>query len=365
MDYSAVVLALLLYFIRPQDWVPGLIGVGIVTPVLLVAIYAMYSRTRNGTKPLRLIRTPQDWAILIYYAYIVLTSPDQMGTFKGAFSLFAFYFTTTIALDTTEKLKRYLNWWLFALVVVAFFGVASLYGFDPTGAVSMTQSQKGRLALGTWMHNNPNALGHSVVLILPLAYLMLFWKSGMGSRVKAICFCLLAFECVWQTQSKGAVLSGFVMLVLAYVFGKSKVFQILVLTVALAGGGAAISVMPRMEEMGSLRNDEGVQGRLLAWDQARTIKNNNLTGVGWKTFKARIRWEKLTITKATHSGYVQVGAELGPVGMTLYAGILWLGFRTLMRCGQLDLEAERCRRCIFALLVGFVISNWMITMPII
>lgn len=360
MDFFSVVLILLVYYIRPQDWVPGLIGVGIVTPIMGVAIISMITAAKREGRKIRLFLSPLDWTMLTYYLYIVTTHPDPSGALKDALPLFAFYLVTVQALNTTGRLIKYLKYWLLALLALAIFGLGSKMGFDPTGAIAMTDANKGRLALGTWMHNNPNALGHSVIMVLPLAYLLYFWKRGFQHKLLAIGLWFLAFECVWQTESKGAVLAGFGALVLAYVFGKPKIVQILVLVAALAGGGAAISVMPRMSEMGSLRSDEGVQGRLLAWEQARTASRTNWTGSGWKTFTATIRWEKLWLKKATHSGYVQLGAELGPVGMTIYVGLFWLGLRSLIRAGVLEGDPERCRRCLFALLIGFAISNWMI-----
>lgn len=361
MDFFAVVLVLLIYFIRPQDWVPGLIGMGIVNPVMMLAMATMVVRARNLGRPLKFLATPQDWAMLAYYAFIVWTSPDPSGALKGAFPLFAFYFVTVQALDSPARLRTYMKYWMIALVVIAGFGVGSLYGWDFTGAAAMTAANKGRLAIGTWMHNNPNALGHSVILVIPMAYFLLFWRSSMTNRLIAALLALLAFECVMRTESKGAFLAGFIVVVLTYAFGRSKIFQILLIVAAVAGSGAVLSIMPRMTEMGSLRSDEGVQGRLLAWEIARTASRQHLvSGQGWKTFKATIRWEKMSIAKATHSSYVQVGAELGKGGMFLYILLMWLGVKSTIRSGQLDEEGERCRKCIFGLVVAYAISNWMI-----
>lgn len=361
MDFFAVVLVLLIYFIRPQDWMPGLIGMGIVTPVMLLAMVTMVIRARNLNKPLRFLATPHDWAMLAYYAFIVWFSPDPTGTLKGAFPLFAFYFVTVQALDSPARLHKYMKYWLAALVVLAAFGVGSLFGWDVTGAAGMTAANKGRLAIGTWMHNNPNALGHSVILVIPMAYFLFFWRSSMTHRVLAASISFLAFHCVMKTESKGAFLAGFIVLVLAYAFGRSKIFQILMVSAAVAGSGAVFSIMPRMAEMGSLKSDEGVQGRLLAWEIARTASRQHLvSGQGWKTFKATIRWEKMSIPKATHSSYVQLGAELGRGGLFLYMGLMWLGLKSLIRCRALDEEGERCRKCLFGLIVAYGVSNWMI-----
>ena len=361
MDFFSVVLVLLIYYIRPQDWVPGIIGVGIVNPVMMLAILAMVLRARQKGVSLKFLQTPQDWAVLAYYAFMVYGSQDPMATLKGAFPLFAFYFVTIQALDSPDRLRKYLKFWLLALVVLSGFGVASRLGWDPTGAVAATEANKGRLALGTWMHNNPNALGHTVILAIPLAYFLYFWKRPMTEKILATGICWLAFTCVEGTESKGAFLAGFSVLVLSYSFGRSKMFQILMLSAALAGGGAVLSLLPRMSEMGSLRTDEAFQGRMLAWEMARMAsKQHMVTGQGWKTFRASIRWQKLTITKATHSSYVQIGAELGKGGMFLYMGMLWLGLKSLLLAKGLDIDGDRCRKCLFALLAAYVISNWMI-----
>lgn len=361
MDFLAVVLVLLIYYIRPQDWVPGLIGMGIVTPVMLFAIVAMVLRARNTQKALQFFKTPHDWVMAAYFIFIVYTAQTPSEAFKGALPLFAFYFVTVQALDSFERLRKYLKYWLLALVVIALFGVGSLFGWDPTGAAGMTAANKGRLAIGTWMHNNPNALGHTVILAIPMSYILLMWRKSMASKMVGIVICVLAFECVQATQSKGSFLAGFIVVVLAYAVGRSKIFQILLVTAAIAGSGALLSMLPRMSEMGNLRSDEGVQGRLLAWEMARTAsKQHMVSGQGWKSFRATIRWEKQTLPKATHSSYVQIGAELGRGGVFLYVCLLWLGARSLLTQKPGDHETERCRKCLFTLIAAYAISNWMI-----
>ena len=360
MDLKTVILVLAVYFIRPQDWFSPLIGVGIVSPIMIAAIAAMVQRSRARQLPIAFLRSPLDWGMLAYYLYISYTSDDFTGTLKAAFSLFAFYFVTVQALDSPARLITYLKAWMWAVFTLAMFGLLSLYGLDITGAVPMTQSMEGRLALGTWMHNNPNALGHTVFTAIPLAYFLYFWKKGLTRKLAAWMVWVVAFQVIEQTQSKGAVLAGFATLVLSFAFGKPKIVQIIVLLLALGGGGAAISVMPRMEKMGSLRSDEGVQGRLLVWEQARTMMKNDATGQGWKTFVATIKWEKMWLSKATHSSYVKVGADLGYYGLFLYIGLLWMGFRALIRGPSENNELERGRRCLFVLICAYTLSNWMI-----
>jgi len=360
MDFKAVALVLLVYFIRPQDWLPGFIGVGIVSPIMLVAIASMIQRAKTAERKIDFFRTPHDWAVLLYYAYIVATSGDWYATLKSAFPLFAFYYVTVQALSDPPRLQSYLKVWMWSVFTLAAFGMLSIYGWDITGARPMTESMLGRLALGTWMHNNPNALGHTVMTAIPLAYFLYFWKKPMPSKLIAAGVWLVSFSAILETESKGAVLAGFITLIVSYSFGRSKIVQLLLFAAAFAGGGAAMSFMPRMEEMGSLRSDAGVQGRLLAWEQARMAVQNDFTGEGYKQFQAIIKWEKMWLSKATHSSYIKIGADLGYPGMFIYVGILWLGIRTLFRAKPAVDELERSRRSLFTLIAAYCMSNWMI-----
>ncbi|MCB1208584.1 MAG: O-antigen ligase family protein [Verrucomicrobiales bacterium] len=312
------------------------------------------------------LRTPHDWVMFIYYAYVVWNSPTFMGALIGFLSLLAFYLLTVQTLSDWDRILRYLRWWNGLLLAVSVIGLLSLIGVDLTGAGERTVFNAGRLALGTWLHNNPNALGHSVIVTLPLSYLLFFWKGGASGRFLIFpVFGVVALACVWQTQSKGAFLVGGVLCVLLFVIGRPKVVQVGAISLAAILGVGALSFLPRMESMDNLQSDQGVQGRLLAWEMARTVTRNQPTGTGWQTFVAYIDWKEgnvlhRDIPKATHSSYVQVGADLGIYGLFIYLLGLWVALRTLLRMKSENDEQERCRRGLLLLLIANLISGWMI-----
>jgi hypothetical protein len=121
-----------------------------------------------------------------------------------------------------------------------------------------------------------------------------------------------------------------------------------------------VAVLPRMEGMKNLRADEGVLGRLLAWEAARSVTLTKPTGVGYKQFEARILWQGQMEMKATHSSFVRVGADLGVTGLCIYVGMILIGLRTVVQFKGLTETMERCRRMLFALLLTFIVSGWMI-----
>jgi len=362
MEYFFAVLFLFVYYIRPQDWVPGLAGVQIIQPLAgLWILSLLLGGSRRSPLP-GLLRTPHDWILVAYLAYILFFAGGSLG---GILPFLAFYILTVQSVNTWPRLLRYLTFWNGALVVVAGFGVLSTFGFDPTGAQENDFTKMGRLAIGTWLHDNPNALAHSVVVVIPVSFLLYFWKGPLTGRF--LLFPLIAgiaFYCAWLTQSKGAYLVGGALIVIALTIGKPKWLQITAIAAALIVGVSALSFLPRMSEMGNLQADEGVQGRILAWEMAKTAEQNNPTGVGWQQFIALIPWKEgnyyLIIPKATHSSYVQVGADLGRYGLFLYLAGIWCALHTLLVSRSSDIIQERCRRILLVVVIANVISGWMI-----
>lgn len=364
MEYRLALFFLFLYYIRPQDWMAGWAGFNVVKPLMLAWLVAWFTSRERSPLP-GLLRTPHDWVILIYYAYVVWNAPDAKAAFMGFLPLAVFYALTVQSLSNWERIAGYLKMWNLMLLAVAAMAVGSLYGLDLTGAQDVTTRNAGRLAIGTWLHNNPNSLSHTVVVALPLSYLVYFWRGAAGGRLILFPLCAaLAITCVYHASSKGSYLVGAGLVVMIFVIGRPLGIKLLALAAAGTAGISALSFLPRMSGMGSLGNDEGVQGRLMAWEMAKTMLESGNTGIGWKQFVAWITWEGETFVKATHSSYVQIGADLGLYGLFLYIAGLWTAHRGLIFSAPpfttVDRQREFCRRAALVLLLGYSVSNWMI-----
>lgn len=363
-SYRMAILFLALYYIRPQDWLPGMAGFNIIRPIMLMWGVALMAGGLNS--PLHgFFRTPHDWGMAIFYGYIVWNAPGEAGAGMGMFSLVVFYYLTTQSLTTWDQLLGYLRAWTFLLIIIALLGVLQTMGVDITGGKDVTEYGRGRLALGTWTCNNPNALGHTVAAAMPLSYIILFWRARPFSRIVLFPAAIaLIVMCAWETQSKGAFLVGAGLSVLVFVVGRPKWVQIIVLTSAMTAGVGALSFMPRMESMGSLRTEEGVMGRLMAWELARQSIDGNTTGKGWRQFEAWITFREgntiITEPKSTHSSYIQIGADLGKPGIYLWVLILFCTFRSVAFYKAENEIEERCRRSILLILTAYMVSSWMI-----
>ncbi len=362
MVFTASICILVLYFVRPQDWIPGLAGFNVIRPVIAIGVFGLMSRTRNrhGLLPLKFMRTPHEWLMLVYLLYMLFTSPDGLQVFSELLALGLFFFITMHGISSALLMLAFINWWKWALVVVVVMGLGTLYGFDFTQSSVATAEMQGRLCLRHWMLDNPNALGHTLVTLLPLLYFTMFKGRPLTSKIMALVTALLVGVCLWHTQSKGAYLVGAAVILVALLLGRPLWFKGAVLAIAIGGGQTALSTLPRMSEMGALRQDEGVAGRIMAWEIARGVTEHTITGEGWKKFAAVIEWEGESIDKATHSSYVKIGADLGIPGLLLYLSLLCCGLRSLLTYGGYNVRMERARRILFCLLLSYIGSGWMI-----
>jgi len=362
MVFTASICILVLYFVRPQDWIPGLAGFNVIRPVIAIGIFGLMSRTRTrrGPLPLRFMRTPHEWLMLVYLLYMLFTSADGPNVFSELLSLGLFFFIAMHGISSGRFMLAFINWWKWLLVTVVVMGLGTLYGFDFTQSSGATAEMHGRLCLRHWMLDNPNALGHTLVTLLPLLYFTMFKSRPIPSKILALLIATLTGVCLWQTQSKGAYLVGAAVLLVALLLGRPWWFKGAMLAIAIGGGQTALSTLPRMSEMGALRQDEGVVGRLMAWEIARGVTKHTLTGEGWKKFAAVIDWEGERIDKATHSSYVKVGADLGIPGLLLYLSLLCCGLRSLLTYGGYDARMEKARCILLCLLLSYIGSGWMI-----
>ncbi|MEZ0276461.1 MAG: O-antigen ligase family protein [Roseimicrobium sp.] len=359
MAFISVIILLLFYFIRPQDWVPGMAGFNIIKPVIALGVMGLMSRPTNEPR-WRFASTPQEWALLIFAGYVVLTAQQPTAALTDVGVLVVFSLLVLHSLTTEVALTKYLGWWTAALVGVLGMAMATRIGIDITDARGHIAAMGGRFLLNTWTLNNPNAFGHTLITLLPLSYYFLFYKRPFVSRLIALVVMVLTVVAIIPTASKGSFIAGSVALLASVLFGRKIIFQILALMAAFAVGGSILAMLPRMEDMKNLRSNEGVQGRLLAWEAARTVTRQKSTGDGYKSFVALIRWEGKLEEKATHSAFVKVGGDLGTVGLTIYIGMLLVCLRTLMQYPGLTEDMERCRRALFSLLAAFSLSGWMI-----
>lgn len=328
---------------------------------MLAAMIGLWRRP-GGVQLKQFFQSPADWLVVGYLGWIVWVTGSWFDTAKALIPFAAFYFVTALVLNTKERLHTFLTCWVVGLTVAMIFAVSTNYGFElAPGSADLTEQFLGRLALNTWIFNNPNSLGHGIVALIPAAYIWLVWNRPFPVRLVGLAAIVGAAQVVYLTESKGAYLCGAAAVTASLIFRRGKIVQIFTLVVMLTAGVGALQLLPRMETLD--RKEGGIAGRLLIWQQAYNAMRNTRTGEGWKKFEAWIETEDYgLIRKATHGSYVNVGADLGYIGLMLFVGILYANARTVFqaRPDPEDEVTNRCQRLLLSLTVSFTASAWMI-----
>lgn len=357
MEFAATIAFVILYFVRPQDWVPAVAGLNVIKPIMLLGFLGLATR-KNRKPPWGVFNSPHDWVMVAYLIYGCYADPDWFGTFVSILPVAGFYFLTSQSVNSVARLDSFFTWWAASVVFMCVLGVATDMGLDITGARELIDSRMGRLSLNTWLMDNPNALGHTAVTAFPLVYFTMVFRRDVGFKLLAIPIFVLVGMCVLATQSKGAYLSAAAGISAALLVGRSVSVQVVLAALLVVAGSTLTSMLPRMVDRESMKHDEGVMGRALAFEAARTACET--TTAGWNRFVAEIKWEGETINISTHSSLVQIGADLGTVGLFLYLSVMGCTVRSSLTLKTESAELERARRLLFSLVVGYFVSGWMI-----
>jgi O-antigen ligase len=370
MDFAAAILVLVSYLLRLHQLVPGGEWLFAQKYLMAASALAMISRGR-GFDWKQLFKTPVDWAVVLYLGFIVYHEEEHWETFKEVGKLFLFYAVTAQALCNSRRLFVYMCVWAGCTVVLALVTLDSAYGVDFSDSQSLLSLYENRQCLNLSIYNNPNALGHTVILGLPMVLNAFFLDRGAALKLLCLPMWAAVLTAVYLTESKGAYVVGAALTVLTLWLGRSWVLRVMLIALLAGGGAAALKSLPRMEALQSssaIASDEGIWGRLAVWNAGIEQLQENYSGVGWKEFFPLISYVdsrgKVTFfRKGPHNSYVAVAAELGYLGLFFYLLVLAACLRVVVQFGGRDSRQTRAKSLILIVLLGYAISGWMIERP--
>ena len=145
MEFTAVILLLTLYFIHPQDWLPGMAGFSVIKPVIALGVLGLMNRKRNSVMgaPWRFMHTPHEWIMVVYGLYIIATAPAPGAMIGDLVPLLVYFFLTLHTITSLQRLESFLKWWRWSLCGVALMGLGVVFGVDFTQSRAITDMQQG------------------------------------------------------------------------------------------------------------------------------------------------------------------------------------------------------------------------------
>lgn len=329
MAFFLLILLTAIYFIRPYEWVPGLIGQPLYQLIILPCLAVSVDTWSRQLDSRSLGRYPVSACILVMLGLVFFSSLIN-GTDFDCLSDFGkavvFYFLLVGIVDTRIRLSRYLQSLAIVLSVMAGLVILNSRGIISVGGFSgMTAEGAVRLeAQGAYFDPNDTA----TVLVLGIL-ISLHYTTAATPRVLRPIWLGLAITQLYVlqlTDSRG----GFLALIVGLVtytwvrWGKK----------GLLWGSCLLPIVvakiatERMATIGSAFTGDTGQSRIQFWCEGiLLLKHNPLFGIGPGQTVAHVG-------KALHNTFIQAFAELGFAGGALFLGAFGYGLFTTYRLAK-------------------------------
>jgi O-antigen ligase len=307
-------LYLVLLIIRPQEFVPGLMGASILQTVMIACLIAC------ALKPDKRLSLPPYIlaACLLIYAPLTIGLNGWWGGAMIAFTRFipiiAIFLIASIAARSLRTLHLYMYVVLACACVLVDYAAIQLHtGVGPWAGIVPMQGRP----YYTGIFGDPNDLGQLFVIGIGFAFCLLAADQSLPmillllGSVGWLCYGAIL------TNSRGALLATLTLFALE---GSRRYGRIAVAIAAVLAVPALLAVT-RLSQLSA--GEESATGRLDAWYQGiQLLREHPLFGVGFGFF---ITFNDLT----AHNSIVLPMAELGILGLTMWLGIIWYSARML------------------------------------
>jgi hypothetical protein len=309
---------LLFLYLRPQDYVPGMMG----TPVMLliggatIALFILHMAVQK--RQIRIAHAPQNWVMLWFFAAILLSQMRTMvvaGVISAATEFLAIlmmYFLIANLVDTPRRLGFVIKLLVVLTVALAVQGIVQYFtGFGLGGQ----QTYEGRIqAIGIF--SDPNDLGLALVMVMPFLFLQLFERAKPVEKLFAFLTLALLAYALYLTQSRGGLMAfgALLMILLSRRLGK---------VVGYGVGGLAMFALfvlgPRMSTIST--EEASAYGRIQAWGIGIDLFERYIPfGVGYNNFTEYH-------FRTAHNSFVLCAAELGIFGLYAWVMLIYLSIK--------------------------------------
>ncbi|HEY6331892.1 MAG TPA: O-antigen ligase family protein [Blastocatellia bacterium] len=334
ISYFALYVFTLLLYLRPQELFATFFGdfplVKIVA-ILALATY-VFGRIVSGERvtiwPIELKMLSLICALGLLFAFVARSPADSFDVLTDTLLKVVAVFVLMINLiDSRERLLQVIR---LVVIVCAFMAVGACLTYAEGKFTPKTFPPRIQ-GIVNGIFGNPNDLATSLDLALPLAIALALWNRGLKRLFYFGCALALGLAVV-MTFSRGGFL-GLLAIALFFLFKLARHragaialiagSMILLFAVAPGGYGSRLSSIlhANQDETGSS------QARIDLLSRAtELVVTHPIVGLGLGNFHIYSIAEQ-----RAHNAYLEIGAELGIIGLIAYLIILFNPFRYLRK----------------------------------
>jgi O-antigen ligase len=358
LAYKFVLFFLVIYFARPEDWIPGVHYLHLAKVLGIVAILAFLGELGSARGK---------WPREVVYLFMLLGqmflgvpfSPIWKGgafnTTRNFANVVPMMLVICLAVNAVPRLRKILFWHVASAAVIAAVAVVK---FRQAG---------GRLeGVLNGDYSNPNDFALMLVIALPIC--LAFMLRSRNNLVKLIwlgCFGVMTYAVVLSASRSGTLAYAVAMAFALWQFsikGRHRyllvVFGALAVCALVAGGSG---LKKRYEAMVNPELDQSAYGSA---QQRRFLLEKSISftfkypifGIGAGDFNSASG-----VWRVTHNTYTEMSSETGLPGFILYMMILWCAWKNL-RLAKRMIRGET-ELSIFAIalqssLMGFLVGSF-------
>jgi len=370
MGYFVLILTIVVYLIRPAEWIPALyFNWNMVLNLLGLLVMAGFAINQN-----RKFTYDRSTIFLLWFFTSMLLSNIFNGQFNTISSYVSQLVSTIVVFVLTQtaitKEKQIDNFILVIIGLILFICYqchlqvtvgANWGGLEPysRGIISSVdpdtgETQRELQVIWYGILQDPNDLGMLLIAFMPYIMNRIFYQGLTLPRKLfwAVAMLIIGYTII-LTNSRGSMLSLIGGLACFYIIKKrSMTGYVTAGLIALA----LLAVAPsRMAELGS--GDHSAMGRVYAWILAlELLAMNPVFGIGANHF---LDFHYLT----THNSYVLAMVENGIVGFIGYFGLVALSVYTMVKVAYSVTDAKRSTEIIALVsgMLGILISIFFIS----
>jgi O-antigen ligase len=356
--YVSLLMFMVVYCARPEDWIPGLSVVPLAKIAGILALLALVFSLRQFRSSL-----PREVIYLMLLVGQLFLASAMSPVWRGGAlqqtiefaKVLLIVIVMSVAVNTASRLRRLIFIQAASVAVIA--AVAIWKGNLLGGRLEGT--------LGAY-YSDPNDLALAIIISLPLCLALLLLSRSRLRKVAWTFAILVMLYTVFLTGSRG----GFIALIVtAAVFlwefairGRRRyLLALAVLAGVILWQSSAGMLIGRLkgtfnqQEDTAAAYDSAEARQQLFWRSVEITKAHPFFGVGPGNFQQLSgSWH------VTHNSFTQMSAEGGVPAFALYVLILWCGFKNLRATKRLArgrTEASLLVRALLASLAGYVAGS--------
>ncbi len=308
----------LFLYIRPQDYVPGMLGLPIMLIIGGGTFALMILHMAVQKRQIRIAHGPQNLFMLWLYVAIIVSrvATFYMAGIPAAITEFLpvvlMYLLIANLVNTPRRMSVVLTLLVVLTTALAVQGVIQYFtGFGLGGQ----ETYEGRIqAVGIF--SDPNDLGLAIVMVMPFLFLKLLEQGKFRERATSFVVLAILSYALYLTESRGGIMAFGALLMLLFTRRVGKVLGLAVGGVAML---AILALAPRMNTIST--GEASAYGRIQAWAVGLGLfETHPLFGVGYNNFT---QWHFRT----AHNSFVLCAAELGWFGLFPWVMLIYISIK--------------------------------------